>query len=126
MNCWRPELQKAGNQQFRLCAKAIKYLARLVGFTEKIMARGWESKSVEDQLEERERAKLESAVPVSTEAPEHRRRREALLLMQSRLRQQKAAARSDAHRQMLEQSLRAIEEELEELRKNYRLLSTDY
>lgn len=76
------------------------------------MARGWESKSVEDQLEERERAKREAAVPVSTEAPEHRQRREALQLTRSRLLAQINAARSDAHRQMLEQSLLAIDEEL--------------
>lgn len=90
-------------------------MARLVGFTEKIMARGWESKSVEDQLEERERAKLEAAAPVSTEAPEHRRRRETLQLTRSRLLEQVNTARSDAHRQMLERSLQAIQEELETL-----------
>lgn len=76
------------------------------------MARGWESKSVEDQLEERERAKRESAVPVSTEAPEHRNRREALQLARSRLVEQMKSARSDAHRSMLERSLQAINEEL--------------
>ena len=76
------------------------------------MARGWESKSVEDQLEERERAKRESAVPVSTEAPEHRLRREALQLARSSLLAQIKAARSDVHLQMLEQSLLAIDQEL--------------
>lgn len=79
------------------------------------MARGWESKSVEDQLEERERAKREAAAPVSTEAPEHRHRRETLHLTRSRLLAQINAARSDAHRQMLERSLLAIQEELETL-----------
>ncbi|MFN0110440.1 MAG: hypothetical protein ACKVZH_16415 [Blastocatellia bacterium] len=79
------------------------------------MARGWESKSVEDQLEERERAKREAAVPFSTEAPEHRRRREALQLARSRLLQQIKAVRSDAHRQLLEQSLEAIQAELDAL-----------
>lgn len=79
------------------------------------MARGWESKSVEDQLEERERAKLETGAPASTEAPEHRLRRETLQLARSRLLEQIKAARSDAHRQMLEQSLLAIDEELKAL-----------
>jgi hypothetical protein len=83
------------------------------------MARGWESKSVEDQLEERERAKREAVVPISTEAPEHRQRRETLQLAHSRLVEQIKAARSDAYRQMLEQSLFAIEEELKALRPNY-------
>ncbi len=79
------------------------------------MARGWESKSVEDQLEERERSKREAAAPFSTEAPEHRHRREALQLARSRLVEQIKAARSDAHRKMLEQSLQAIDEELNAL-----------
>lgn len=79
------------------------------------MARGWESKSVEDQLEERERAKLEAGAPVSTEAPEHRHRRETLQLARSRLLEQIEAVRSDAHRQMLEQSLVAVQKELEAL-----------
>lgn len=79
------------------------------------MARGWESKSVEDQLEERERAKREAVAPVSTEAPEYRQRRETLQLTRSQLLNQIKAARSDAHRQMLERSLRAIDEELKAL-----------
>ena len=79
------------------------------------MARGWESKSVEDQLEERERAKREAALPVSTEAPEHRQRRESLQLMRSRLGEQVKSARSDAHRKSLENSLAAIETELDAL-----------
>lgn len=79
------------------------------------MARGWESKSVEDQLEERERAKREAAAPVSTEAPEYRQRRETLQLTRSQLLNQIKTARSDAHRQLLERSLRAIQEELETL-----------
>jgi len=79
------------------------------------MARGWESKSVEDQLEERERAKREAAVPVSTEAPAHRQRRESLELVRRRLLAQINAARSDAHLQMLERSLTAIETELDGL-----------
>lgn len=79
------------------------------------MARGWESKSVEDQLEERERAKLEAVAPASTETAEHRQRRETLQLARSRLTEQINAARSDVHRQRLEQSLEAIQKELETL-----------
>lgn len=79
------------------------------------MARGWESKSVEDQLEERERAKREIAAAVSTEAPEQRLRRETLQLARSRLLEQIKAARSDVHRETVERSLQAIEAELESL-----------
>ena len=77
------------------------------------MARGWESKSVEDQLEERMRAQQEAAVtPLSPEAVELKQKRETLLLARSRLLEQIQNARSDAHRRMLEQSLEAVETEL--------------
>ena len=46
---------------------------------------------------------------------EHRQRREVLLLTKSRLLDQRKAARSDAHRNMLEQALEAIDEELNSL-----------
>ena len=77
------------------------------------MARGWESKSVEDQLEERLRAKQETAaVPKSPEGIELQRKRETLLLARSRLLEQLQNARSDMHRQMLERSLQDIEAKL--------------
>lgn len=80
------------------------------------MARGWESKAVEDQLEEMARAKQEAAaIPQSHESIELRRRQETLSLTRSKLLGQIQNVRSDAHRQMLEQSLLAIDEELKTL-----------
>jgi hypothetical protein len=77
------------------------------------MARGWESKSVEDQLEERLREKQETApAPKSLEDIERQRKRETLLLARSRLLEQLQNVRSDAHRQMLERSLQDIEAKL--------------
>lgn len=77
------------------------------------MARGWESKAVEDQLEEWQRTKREPAGGSnSPEDPELQRKRETLLLARSRLREQVQNARSDTHRQLLEQSLLALETEL--------------
>ena len=77
------------------------------------MARGWESKSVEDQVEEQMRAKQQaSTVPLSPEAIELKQKRETLLLQRSRLLEQMQNARSEAHRQMLERSLQAIDAEL--------------
>jgi len=77
------------------------------------MARGWESKSVEDQLEERLRAKQEASdAPLTAEAIALKQKRETLLLGRSRLLEQLQNARSDAHRQMLERSLQAIDAEL--------------
>lgn len=80
------------------------------------MARGWESKAVEDQLEEMARAKQEAAaVPQSPESIVLKMKRESLRLTRSQLQEQLQNARSEAHRQRLEQSLQAVEAELSSL-----------
>ena len=77
------------------------------------MARGWESKSVEDQLEENLRARQEAVtVSHSPGAIELKQKRETMLLQRSRLLEQMQNARSEAHRQMIERSLQAIDAEL--------------
>jgi hypothetical protein len=77
------------------------------------MARGWESKSVEDQIEEARRSQGPHEGRVQT--PEERaleRKVESLKLERSRLTEQLKRARSEAHRRMIRQSLEAIEEEI--------------
>ena len=77
------------------------------------MARGWESKSVEDQIEEARRSQGVSEGRVqSPEAKERERKIESLKLERSRLTEQLSRARSEAHRRMIRQSLEAIEEEI--------------
>jgi hypothetical protein len=79
------------------------------------MARGWESKAIEDQMEEaaRERQGAGSGKPAPTpETLERERRREALRLSRSRIIEQIARARSEAHRRLLSRSLDAIDEQL--------------
>ena len=80
------------------------------------MARGWESKSVESQIEEgKQRAEH---VPESSTSPEARARQqrlESLRLSRSRLLDQLDRARLPAHREVLQNGLRAIEKELDEL-----------
>ena len=77
------------------------------------MARGWESKAVEDQLEELVRTKQENAAaPKSSEIIERHRKRESLLLARSNWLEQIKNARSDAHRRMIESSRVALEAEL--------------
>jgi hypothetical protein len=75
------------------------------------MARGWESKAVEAQMEEAANAPNETP-PASPDDPQKQHRRNALHLTRSHLTQQLQNTRSVAHRQMLHQSLRAIDEEL--------------
>ena len=77
------------------------------------MARGWESKSVEDQIEEARRS--QGASEGRVQSPEERARErkvETLKLERSRLTEQLKRARSEAHQRMIRQSLEAIEEEI--------------
>ena len=80
------------------------------------MARGWESKSVEDQIEERQQ-KRETA-PVDSIAPEERQKKERLASLQlskSRLLDQLDLARHPTHRTTLLNGLKAIEKEIEDM-----------
>jgi hypothetical protein len=77
------------------------------------MARGWESKSVEDQIEEARRS--QDASEGRLQSPEEiarERKVESLKLERSRLTEQLKRARSEAHQRMIRQSLQAIEEEI--------------
>lgn len=83
------------------------------------MARGWESKSVEQQQEEmadqrksvRERSALISPTPPAKQQ-QRNRKREGLLLSRGRLRQQMQAASHLRHRQMLEQAIAELDRQL--------------
>lgn len=81
------------------------------------MARGWESKAVEDQIEEaNKRALQQSALDKLT--PEERARRdrlESLRLSRARTLTQLERAIRPAHREMLRRTLRALEAEIDEL-----------
>ena len=81
------------------------------------MARGWESKSVADQIEEGQE-RLPNPVADPDRSPEARQRRqhlESLKLSRSRTIAQLENARSPAYRQMLEKALQALEREIEDL-----------
>jgi hypothetical protein len=77
------------------------------------MARGWESKAVEEQIEEAARDRISAATdsPVN-ESFERKQKRQGLLLTRSSLVQQLSRARTVAHRQMIHQALRDIDEQL--------------
>jgi predicted component of type VI protein secretion system len=80
------------------------------------MARGWESKSVEQQQEEMaERRKSARALISPSPSPKEQqrnRKREGLLLSRGRLRQQLQAASHPRHRQMLEQAIAELDRQL--------------
>jgi len=80
------------------------------------MARGWESKAVEAQMEEGERRVDDKNVQAhSMEARLRQQRLESLKLSRSRVLQQLDRATHPAHREMLLKGLHAIEKEMAEI-----------
>ena len=83
------------------------------------MARGWESKSVEQQQEEmaeqrkslREKSARASLSP-SPKEQKRNRKHEGLLLSRERLTQQLQAASHPRHRRMLEQAIAELDRQL--------------
>jgi hypothetical protein len=76
------------------------------------MARGWESKSVEQQQQERLEQPKGARPVLSVEQQERNRKREALTLSQKHLIQQLEAASNPRHRQMLEAALVDLDRQL--------------
>lgn len=77
------------------------------------MARGWESKAVESQIQEAAQVQVVVETPVgSVEAFEKQHKLGNLKLIRSQLLDQLSRARSVSHRQLLHQSLREVEEQI--------------
>lgn len=81
------------------------------------MARGWESKAVEAQMEDADKRALKRSKPDEMTPEERKRldRLESLRLSRARTLAQLEEARRPAHRAMLQRTLRALEAEMEEL-----------
>lgn len=84
------------------------------------MARGWESKAVEAQMEEAvpapsARQMRQDNYDISPAVRARRERLEYLRLSRSRTLSQLENATRPVHREMLQRTLRAIEKEMEEL-----------
>jgi coenzyme F420-reducing hydrogenase delta subunit len=79
------------------------------------MARGWESKSVEAQIEEEDRAYEAGRKKASDRSNEQDQKLESLRLSRSRIEAQLSRAVHAAHREMLMKALQAIEKQTEEL-----------
>ena len=77
------------------------------------MARGWESKSVELNIEEAGAAvKIENDGTITASESELRRKREGLDLQRSRILQEMESANKPRYREMLEKMLSHLEREL--------------
>ncbi len=80
------------------------------------MARGWESKAVESQIEAAEaRASRSKAIHVSAEQLSSERERESLELSRTRVLQDLASASNPRYRDLLQRSLQYLDEKLEAL-----------
>jgi len=77
-----------------------------------MMARGWESKSVEQQQEEMANRRGPSRPPVSAADQKRSRQRQGLVLSRERLTGQLQTASHARHRQMLEQSIAELDKQL--------------
>ena len=80
------------------------------------MARGWESKSVEQQQEEMSAQRKTARAPLSPAEQQRNRKRESLLLSRRRLAQQLQAAGNPRYRQMLEQAIAELDSQLSSLK----------
>ena len=76
------------------------------------MARGWESKSVEQQQEEMSEQRKTARPPISPDEQQRNRKREGLLLSRERITQQLHASSNPRHRQMLEQAIAELDRQL--------------
>ncbi|MGD0599154.1 MAG: hypothetical protein ABR988_04985 [Terriglobales bacterium] len=76
------------------------------------MARGWESKSIEQQQAEMSEQRKAVRAPISPDEQHRNRKRESLLLARKRLAQQLQAAGNPRHRQMLEQAIAELDSQL--------------
>ncbi len=80
------------------------------------MARGWESKSIESQQQDATAKSREAGEPLSPARRAALDRRRTLELARARTLSDLDACTSPAHRAMLEQALRAIDDQLQALR----------
>jgi len=79
------------------------------------MARGFESKDVEFQQAEAERAKAHTSRILTPEERTAKARRDTIVLSLARARADLAAARSPAHREMLTRAIASLEDQLNAL-----------
>ena len=76
------------------------------------MARGWESKAIEQQQEEASSKNSERRTALTAEQIAQQQKRQGLELSRQRILQQVQAACNPRHRQMLETALAELDEQL--------------
>ncbi len=79
------------------------------------MARGWESKSVEDQISEKESQTAKPGQRLNSKQAAEREKRESLLLARTRTMKDLQNARDARYRALLERTLAHLDTQLAEL-----------
>lgn len=82
---------------------------------DRLVARGWESKSVEGQQDDARAPSSKSRSKLTPQAAALARQRESVGLNRQRVLQQLAAAQNSRHRQMLESALAELDRQLQQL-----------
>lgn len=80
------------------------------------MARGWESKSVESQIESADKRVDQQGAALSPEERQRRQKLASLELSRRRVQQEIETTRSEARRASLEHALSFLDQEIEGLR----------
>ncbi len=80
------------------------------------MARGWESKSIESQIEDAQSNRRDAArQQMSPDEAERNRRRESLLLTRTRVLRDLEATQNPRYRETLSEALKHLDQKLTEL-----------
>lgn len=81
------------------------------------MARGWESKAVEEQVQEfQERDSAGRKIPLTPAQMESRRRRDVLLLSRSRVQKDLQSSQNPRHKEQLNHALADLDSQLAALK----------
>jgi hypothetical protein len=79
------------------------------------MARGWESKAVEEQQSQADSASTKVRAPLTAEQMAKERKQQGLMLARRRILQQLEMARNPRHREMLHSALADLDAQLAQL-----------
>jgi len=80
------------------------------------VARGWESKSIESQIESAEERKTARAAAIDPAQAERKRQRDSLLLSRTRILHDLEQARNPRYQETLKAALKHLDDKLEELK----------
>lgn len=94
-----------------IAAKVVKRCSSGLWHAES-MARGWESKDVESQIEERQERRNNAAPPLSAEEIQLARERESLMLQRTRVLADLQSAVNPGYREILQRSLEFLDAKL--------------